>query len=81
MKMPVVVLTIVLEIAFIVYCIHMTYLIDVLDPTPREWMISNFFIGAAILGFGYLVVMRLNRGLTAQTDSRWSDPDLKPNGR
>jgi len=66
MKTPVVVLTLVLEIAFIVYCIHMTYLLDVLDPTPKEWMIPNFLIGAAILGFGYLVVTWLNRELTSQ---------------
>ena len=61
MKMPVVILTLVVEIAFIIYCIHMTYLLDVLDPLPKELMVPNFLIGAAILGLGYLVVTWLNR--------------------
>ena len=61
MKNSVVFLTLMLEMAFVIYCIHMTYLLDVADPTPREWMVPNFLIGAAVLGFGYLVVNRLNR--------------------
>ena len=63
MKTSVALFTVILEIAFIVYCIHMTYLLDVLDPLPREWMIPNFLIGAVILAFGYFVATRLNRGL------------------
>jgi multisubunit Na+/H+ antiporter MnhC subunit len=62
--------TIVLEIAFIVYCIHMTYLLDVLDPLPREWMIPNMLIGAAILAFGLFIANRLNRDSSALTDRK-----------
>ena len=62
--------TIILEIAFIVYCIHMTYLLDILDPLPREWMIPNMLIGAAILAFGLFIATRLNRGLTILTDRK-----------
>ena len=68
MKTSVALFTVVLEIAFIVYCIHMTYLLDVLDPLPREWMIPNFLIGAVILGFGFFVATWLNRGLAAQPE-------------
>lgn len=64
MKMPVVLFTLILEIAFIVYCIHMTVLLDVLDPLPKELMIPNFLIGAAVLGLGFVVASRLNRGLS-----------------
>ena len=64
-KVPVALLTIVLEIAFIVYCIHMTYLLDILDPLPREWMIPNFLIGGAILALGFAVVSWLNRDETS----------------
>jgi multisubunit Na+/H+ antiporter MnhC subunit len=60
--------TIILEIAFIVYCIHMTYLLDVQDPLPREWMIPNMLIGAAILAFGLYIATRLNRDPSALTD-------------
>jgi hypothetical protein len=63
MKLAVVILSITVEVAFIVYCIHMTYLLDVLDPLPRERMIPNLLIGAAILGFGYLVVVWMNKSL------------------
>ena len=70
MKTSVALFTVILEIAFIVYCIHMTYLLDVLDPLPREWMIPNFLIGAVILGFGYFVATRLNRGLATQPERK-----------
>ena len=63
MKTPVVFLTIVLEIAFIIYCIHMTYLLDVQDPMPRELMLPNFLIGGAILAIGYLVALWFRREL------------------
>jgi hypothetical protein len=62
--------TIILEIAFIVYCIHMTYLLDVLDPLPREWRVPNMLIGAAILAFGLFIATRLNRGSTSLTDRK-----------
>jgi multisubunit Na+/H+ antiporter MnhC subunit len=61
---------IILEIAFIVYCIHMTYLLDVLDPLPREWMVPNMLIGAVILAFGLVVAGRLNRDQTTITDRK-----------
>jgi len=69
MKM-LVVLTLVLEIAFIIYCIHMTYLLDVLDPLPKELMIPNMLIGAAILAFGYFMVTRLSRDVAAMTERK-----------
>jgi multisubunit Na+/H+ antiporter MnhC subunit len=62
--------TIILEIAFIVYCIHMTYLLDIQDPLPREWMIPNMLIGAAILAFGLFVATRLTRNPSALTDRK-----------
>ena len=67
MKTSVVFLTLVLEMAFIIYCIHMTYLLDVVDPTPKEWLVPNFLIGAAVLGFGYLVVTWLTRDISTQS--------------
>jgi len=74
MKAPVALLTLVVEIAFIVYCIHMTYLLDVLDPFPREWLIPNALIGGAILLFGYFVASWLNRDL-ALTERKWSNTE------
>ena len=76
MKNSVVFLTLVLEMAFIIYCIHMTYLLDVHDPTPKEWLFSNFLIGAAILGFGYLVVTLLNTWLNT-----WLNRDFQAQDR
>ena len=67
MKTPIVVLTLALEIAFIIYCIHMTYLLDAGDPAARELITPNFFIGAVILGFGYFVVISLSRDISAQS--------------
>ena len=68
MKVSPALFTIVLEIAFIIYCIYMTYLIDIHDPLPREWLIPNMLIGAAILIFGFFVATRLNRGTTTYSD-------------
>jgi hypothetical protein len=51
----------VLEATFLVYCMYMIYLLDVLDPFPREWMIPNILLGAVVLGIGYLVAQRLKR--------------------
>lgn len=62
--------TIILEIAFIVYCIHMTYLLDIQDPLPREWMIPNMLIGAAILAFGLFIATRMNRDPSTLTDRK-----------
>ena len=62
--------TIILEIAFIVYCIHMTYLLDVQDPLPREWMIPNMLIGAAVLAFGLFIATRMNRDPNTLTDRK-----------
>ena len=74
MKAPVALLTLVVEIAFIVYCIHMTYLLDVLDPFPLEWLIPNALIGGAILLFGYFIASWLNRDL-ALTERKWSNTE------
>jgi hypothetical protein len=41
------------------------YLLDILDPLPREWMIPNFLIGGAILALGFAVVSWLNRDETS----------------
>ena len=71
MKISAAVFGIVLEITFIVYCIYMVYLLDILDPFPREWMIPNMLIGAAILAIGFFIATRLNRGPT--TEEQWSD--------
>ncbi len=67
MKVSTAFFTIILEIAFIVYCIHMTYLLDILDPLPRELRVPNMLIGAAILGFGLFVAARLHRDASART--------------
>ena len=61
MKLAMVILSIVLEILFIVYFIHMTYLIDVVDSFPKDMMIPNMLAGAVVLGFGYFVMVRMNR--------------------
>ncbi len=76
MKVSVALITLVVEIAFIVYCIHMTYLLDVLDPFPREWMIPNALIGGAILLFGFIVASWLNRDLTFP-ERKWSNNERK----
>ena len=73
MKTIVVLFAVILEIAFIVYCIHMTYLLDVLDPLPREWLIPNFLIGAAILTFGYVVAFGFNHGVSKFSDGTFPD--------
>lgn len=69
MKIPAAVFGLVLEATFLVYCIYMIYLLDVLDPFPREWMIPNILIGAAILGFGYFFALPRNRDVS----ERWPD--------
>ena len=76
MKISAAIFGIVLEITFIVYCIHMTYLLDVLDPFPREWMIPNMLIGGAILLFGYFVASWLNRD-QAFAERKWSNTERK----
>ena len=70
MKVSLPFFTIILEIAFIVYCIHMTYLLDIHDPLPREWMIPNILIGAAILAFGLIIAARIDRDQTTLTDRK-----------
>jgi|DewCreStandDraft_4_1066084.scaffolds.fasta_scaffold22513_2 predicted membrane-bound dolichyl-phosphate-mannose-protein mannosyltransferase len=50
-----------LEAAFLVYCMYLIYLLDVLDPFPREWMIPNILLGAVVLTLGYVVAQRLKR--------------------
>jgi multisubunit Na+/H+ antiporter MnhC subunit len=65
MRISPAIFALVLEITFIVYCIHMTYLLDIQDPLPREWMFPNFLIGAAILVFGLFIAVRLYRDQTA----------------
>jgi hypothetical protein len=76
MKISAAVFGIVLEITFIIYCIYMTYLLDILDPFPREWMIPNMLIGGAILIFGFFVASRLNRDETF-TARKWSNNERK----
>jgi hypothetical protein len=76
MKISAAVFGIVLEITFIVYCIYMTYLLDILDPFPRDWMIPNILIGGAILIFGYFIASRLNRDETF-TARKWSNNERK----
>jgi hypothetical protein len=51
----------VLEASFLVYCMYMIYLLDVLDPFPREWMIPNILLGAVVLAIGYFIAQRLKR--------------------
>lgn len=70
MKISAAIFGLVLEITFIVYCIYMTYLLDILDPFPREWMIPNILIGGAILIFGFFVASWLNRD-EAFTARKW----------
>lgn len=70
MKISAAIFGLVLEITFIVYCIYMTYLLDILDPFPREWMIPNILIGGAILIFGFFVASWLNRD-EALTARKW----------
>ncbi len=61
-----------LEASFLVYCMYMIYLLDVLDPFPREWMIPNILLGALVLGIGYLIAQRLKRD-DAVNDARLSE--------
>ncbi|HXF86878.1 MAG TPA: hypothetical protein VNK48_00815 [Xanthobacteraceae bacterium] len=61
-----------LEASFLVYCMYMIYLLDVLDPFPREWMIPNILLGAVVLGIGYLIAQRLKRD-DAVNDARLSE--------
>ena len=61
---------IVMEIAFILYLIHMTYLLDVQDPLPKEWMVPNILIGAAILAFGLIVAAWLSRTAVPVTNRK-----------
>ncbi|HWP25317.1 MAG TPA: hypothetical protein VNL39_03125 [Xanthobacteraceae bacterium] len=51
----------VLEASFLVYCMYMIYLLDVLDPFPREWMIPNILLGAVVLTIGYFIALRIKR--------------------
>ena len=76
MKISAAVFGIFLEITFIVYCIYMTYLLDILDPFPREWMIPNMLIGGAILIFGFFVASWLKRDETF-TARKWSNNERK----
>lgn len=62
----------VLEASFLVYCMYMIYLLDVLDPFPREWMIPNILLGAVVLGVGYLIAQRLKRD-DAASNARLSE--------
>jgi len=73
MKIPAAVFGLVLEAAFIIYCIYMIYLLDILDPFPREWMIPNILIGGAILIFGYVVMPRRNRAQATFHEEEWSN--------
>lgn len=61
MKISAAFFSLVLEVAFIVYCIYMTYLIDILDPFPRDWFVPNALIGAGILLFGLFIASRLRQ--------------------
>jgi hypothetical protein len=76
MKTLTAVFGIVLEIAFIVYCIYMTYLLDILDPFPRDWMIPNMLIGGAILIFGFFIASWLHRDETFSA-RKWSNNERK----
>ena len=76
MRVSAAVFGIVLESAFIVYCIYMTYLLDILDPFPREWMIPNILIGGAILVFGFFIASWLSRD-EAFTARKWSNNERK----
>jgi hypothetical protein len=71
MKIPAAIFGLVLEATFLVYCIYMVYLLDILDPFPREWMIPNMLIGAAILTFGYLFAS--GRAASALDHEKWSN--------
>ena len=64
MKTLLAVLTLVVESAFIIYCIYMTVRLDVLDPLPKEWLVPNMLVGAGILAFGFFAVSWLNRNST-----------------
>ena len=76
MKVPVALLTLVVEIAFIVYCIYMSYLLDILDPFPREWMIPNMLIGGVILAVGYFVATWFSRDAEFN-DRNWFNNERK----
>jgi hypothetical protein len=73
MKISVALFGLVLEAAFIVYCTYMIYLLDILDPFPREWMIPNIVIGAAVLAVGYLIVVRMKRSVNPVGDDQLSE--------
>lgn len=73
MKIPAAIFGLVLEATFIVYCIYLICLLDVLDPFPREWMIPNILIGAAILVFGYIFASGRHRSLATFSDEKWPD--------
>ena len=73
MRIPAAVFGLVLEATFLVYCIYMIYLLDVLDPFPREWMIPNILIGGAILIFGYLFASGRHRAVGHSGDEKWSE--------
>ena len=76
MKIPATMITLVAEIAFIVFCINMTYRQDALDAFPLEWMIPNMLIVGAILVGGFLVVSWLSRDLT-YFQRKWSNNERK----
>jgi hypothetical protein len=71
MKIPAAIFGLVLEATFLVYCIYMICLLDILDPFPREWMIPNIVIGALILAFGYFFAS--GSRISIFSEDRWSE--------
>lgn len=74
MKNPAAIFGIVLESAFIVYCIYMTYLADIHDPISKDWLIPNMLIGGAVLGVGLFIAMRLTRSVPGNHDDHLRGP-------
>ena len=68
MKISAALFGLVLEAAFIIYCIYMIYLLDIQDPFPREWMIPNILIGGGVLMVGYFIAFRMKRISAADGD-------------
>ena len=77
MRIPAAIFGLVLEATFLVYCIYLICLLDILDPFPRDWMIPNILIGAAILAFGYVFASGRERSFTT-SDEKWREQNRRP---
>ena len=78
MKIPAAIFGLVLEATFIVYCIYLIVLLDLHDPFPREWMVPNILIGAAVLVFGYIFASGRHRSLTGFDGEKWRERNRQP---